>query len=273
MMKTMTITTYRKLPKVYDESHTISFRLMPNEDILKKTSEICEKQIVALSKKKIEKACFPKEIYRIVHPLKEDLLRKQVGIAYTQDYHPKMKELPYLSTVEKNYSDREILEFFLSLLKTLKEIHQNQVISGDITYSNIIMGQDLDYRFIDFEFAFVDSLPGLIKDCSDDIPFPSDWNKETLFYHYSEKEAFRYLDKANLINMMCYFLKFGTIPEKRIYSSFNDFDTLELPSAINTEFEKILMMKGIINREDYPIEEVETLIQKGYKLPYRKRKK
>lgn len=266
-MKWMLDSEYNGLPVIHLKNHhgTLVFRKMNDGTILKTVNWEFEKTIKKLKKlKQQEHVIYPKEIYRVMC---SNLL------TYTQEYAKDMEHMDSFSKFQVNYSDKEILEFFKSLLITLSKIHDSGVISGDITYSNIIMDENLDYNFIDFDLAYVGKLRGLIASCAiTEIPYLSNFDEVMLRGVYAEEDMFRYFDKANLVNMMLYAIIYGTIPSKRLLTPLSNFEKLEAEDAIQEEFRRFLAWDEKTSSSNYMIDVLDHLIEHDYKLPYRKRK-
>lgn len=264
-MKWMLDGTYYELPVIHIKKHHghHQFRMMPDGTIIKTINWKCKNAIQKLIKMNPpEHVIYPKQAFRIMH---SDLL------TYTQDYKEDMAPLYAFSEIEKNYSDKEILEFFKSMLITLSKIHNSGVISGDITYANIIMNEELDYNFIDFELAYVKNVRGLIASCATcEIPYLCFFDEVMLRSIYSEKDMFQYFDKANLINMMLYAISYGMIPSERLLPLFNNFEKLGLENNVKDEFKKFLAWDEKTEYSNYLIDVVNHLIEHDYHLPYRK---
>lgn len=266
-MKLMLDSMYNGLPVIHLKNPYGNrvFRKMPDGTILKTVDWEFEETIKKLKKlKPQEHVIYPKEIYRVMC---SNLL------AYTQEYAKDMRHMDFFSEVQVNYSDKEILEFFKSMLITLSKIHESGVISGDITYSNIIMDKNLDYNFIDFELAYVGKLRGLIVSrVITEIPYLFHFDAVMLRAVYAEEDMFRYFDKANLVNMMLYAIIYGTIPPKRLLTPLSGFEKLEAGDVIQEEFRRFLAWDEKTRDSNYMIDVIDHLVEHDYKLPYRKRK-
>jgi len=262
-MKWMLKQTYDNLPEIYLNEHHRAFKKMKDGTILKTVrSETKDVVYKLVKKKKIEHVIFPSEVIKI--------LSLDSKLAYTQEYVEKMENLSSFSKFEEHFSEKEIMLFFRSMLTTLSHLHKSGVVSGDITYSNIIMDSNLDYNFIDFELAFVDEKQGYMVNCTGDAPYLSHCDEEVLRSLYSEKEMFLYLDKANLVNMMLYAFLNGRIASTRNCAPFYQFLALEMDEWATNRFRDFLAPGIYTEKEDYMLDAIDYLIETNYQFPYRK---
>ncbi len=253
--------TYDELPKVYCSC----IRMMKDGKLLKQAFDDEVMVLKALKKKKVEGAIFPIELYRVL--IYGFLVYSQQNV---KDAYP----LSSFRKYESLYNDREILSFFRQLLLIERNLHQAGVVSGDITYSNILIDANLDIHFIDFNYAFVDDLVGSIARVpKDEVPFAVNTDLILMESMYSLKDQFQYYDKASLINMILYALSSGTFPADRLLPTFSSYERLDLKPSQKQAFEVFLSGKKRIAEDEYLLDVFDDLIAEDYPLPYRKLRK
>lgn len=196
--------------------------------------------------KKVDKVILPNEVFRFYF---------QELYCYTQDFIRGAFSLLSFSRFEKDFSDREILIFYRNLLETCFQMHQQDIMSGDLWYKNILLMEDLDYRFIDLELR---SSPLFLS------------HQEELYQDYPFSFQLMISDNTNLLAMILYSMLFGVFLDSRILSPIIDMSPFEFPNSIEERLKNAMLGVRIMD-QNYFLEEFDTLIQKGYKLPYRRK--
>lgn len=217
--------------------------------------------IKELMKFKIDKLGLPDEIYKVVFANM---------YLYSMPYFKDFKSLYYYKDYEKNFSDKEILNFFKNLLEKTYEMHQNGLASGDMWSSNILMNSNLDYRFVDFDYATTDNFLGHMINCGP--IFLDNYDNTVLNSNYSIKGQVELSDKMSILNMVLNCMATGNFSCERDIEIPSNFEIFNFPETLDKKFRLKFEEKELVRAEDYFLEEIDTLIKKDYKLPYRKKK-
>jgi len=116
------------------------------------------------------------KIYRIIEDEKHTYILEEY-------IHGKTLEQIINDNSTKNFSENEIKNIFLSLCKTLKILHDDEIAHQDIKLSNILMSDDGDIKLIDFdsatEFGFND-LFGKRKNGTEGFAAPEQYIEDKL---------------------------------------------------------------------------------------------
>lgn len=235
--------------------------ILDDKTLLKKIYEDDLSFIRSLTKFKIEKLGLPLEIYRVV--LSSCYL-------YSMPYFSRFETLDNFCELEKNFSDKEILIFYRNLIEKIQEMHTKGLASGDMHAGNIMIDENLDYRFIDFDYATTEKYVGHMVNCGP--LFLGNYEQNVLTSNYSVISQVELSDKMYLWNLITNCMVSGTFFSGRFVESITNFEELLLPDTIEKKFKSIFATKELPKEDDYFLEELDTLIKTDYKLPYRKKK-
>lgn len=237
--------------KLYDESRLIKRTIYGDSIFLKELSDI-----------KIDKVITPIDVYRMIYT---------TYYLYTMVYCKEFETLDNFRKYEHNFSDKEILLFFKNMIEKVREIHKFGLSSGDMHASNILIDENLDYRFIDFDYATTKNFIGHMVSCGP--LFLDNYDQKTLDSNYSTISQVELSDKLNLWNLILNCMKYGSFPDGRYQiERVTDFRMFDMPSSIDKKLSSIFNLKELPKTDDYFLEELDTLIKLDYKLPYRKKK-
>lgn len=218
--------------------------------------------IKSLKKLKIDKVSLPIDIYRTI---------VNGDYSYSVENFKDSKTVDYFSTFEKKYSDKEILKFFRDLLLSVEKMHKSGLFSGDIWSDNILIDENLDYMFIDFDYASTKEYLGYMAMRSQAL-FLDNYNKKILDSYFSLEEQVKLSDKLNLWNMILDCMLTGNFSSERNLDVIDDIDRLELPPLAYKQLAPVFNLEEFIHDDDYMLESMDELIKTDYKLPYRKKK-
>ncbi len=263
VMKYIFAKSFDKL-KVFEDECT-RLRFLDSKHLMKKIDAGCLETVKELQKKMIDKVVLPDEVYKVLFTNST----KEV-YAYREEYQEGFDPLTAFTWYEAGFSDREILEFYKNMLLGLQNMHQNGVWSGDIWPANILMNDCLDYRFIDFENGLTDLREN--PTMFDGSLFLHNYEKKMLDSTYSLYGQLELSDKMSLWNNILYSMKYGTFLDKRDIAPVPVplLESFEFPNSIEKELTTYMRFEDVLSTGDYMLEELDTLIQKEYKLPYRK---
>lgn len=191
---------------------------------------------------------------------------KANGTAYiVMEYVEGMTLLQYWKE-HGNFQDKEIFKKVLPLISTLRKVHDNQVIHGDISPENIMVQEDGTLKLIDFGSAGnYMSREMALKTVKDGYASAEQYTKDGATGPWTD------------IYSLCatiYFCITGKVPESAAQRTL--YDELEKPSELGVKIEdglEQILWKGISvdAKERYQtMEELETELRKV--IPEEKRK-
>lgn len=151
-----------------------------------------------------------------------------------------------------------LLKLLKKQMLALKSIHDNGVFHGDISVSNILMNQDLNFQFIDFDLGVVDSYVSvwnIYEGVDNVISSISNIDKLDLFYIYLKKflgikqyddiktSEYEYLlMPKEIIQMILDYKNHGNIPNDYYFIDVIDY-------LISTEYESpFIKMKSLMKK-------------------------
>ena len=259
MTRLITEGKFCSLPRLKNYS---DIKILDEDTLIKKTIYGDPIFLKELSKIKINKVVTPINVYRMLHT---------TCYFYTMTYYKKFQTLNNFGLYEHNFSDKEILLFFKNILEKVREIHKFGLSSGDMHIGNILIDENLDYRFIDFDYATTKNFIGHMVSCGS--LFLDNYDQKTLDSNYSTISQVELSDKLNLWNLILNCMKYGSFPDGRYQiERVTDFRMFDMPSSIDKKLSSIFNLKELPKTDDYFLEELDTLIKLDYKLPYRKKK-
>lgn len=235
--------------------------ILNDQTLLKRIYEDDLSFIRSLIKLKIDKLGLPLEIYRVVF---------SSCYLYSMPYFSTFKTLDHFDEFEKNFSDKEILIFFRNILEKVQEMHTKGLASGDMYAGNIMVDENLDYRFIDFDYATTSNFLGKMVNCGP--LFLDFYNSKTITSHYSLEQQIALSDKMSILNMILKCMLTGTVMQTRELQIPSNLKKLELANPVDRKMRLLFEKKELVKTDDYFLEELDTLIKTDYKLPYRKKK-
>jgi len=257
MTKLITEGKFYGLPSLEDYK---DIKVLDEDTLIKRTIYGDPIFLKELSSVKIDKVITPIDIYRILNT---------TYYLYTMTYCKEFETLDNLRKFEHNFTDKEILIFFKSLLEKVREMHKMKLSSGDMHAGNILVDENLDYRFIDFDYATTENFVGHMVLC--DPLFLNNYSKKTLDSNYNTEDQIQLSDKLNLWNMILHYMMYGNVYSNRHIKKFDTFSSLELPKEVDKKLNSIFKTEQLLKPDDYLLEELDTIIKKDYKLPYRSR--
>ncbi len=162
---------------------------------------------------------------------------------------------PYM----KGLDTKEVLCLYKKMATLLKKMHNSEIIHSDINATNIMINEDLDIKFIDFDASIIDSYIS-----RENIYLDENFSKSEIIINSIVD------DKIELLIMFLYYLANG-------YFEFNEdryinFSSLNLNNNIIKELRAYISGK-IKPINDYYFEDiVDDLLKLGYESPKCKRK-
>lgn len=172
--------------------------------------------------------------------------------------------LPYLNSYQTLYNFqnkldlKQVLLLFKRILNLTKEMHQNNIIHSDLYASNIMVNNNLDISFIDFDQSIINNHVSC----------------ENIYYEdcISLKEKKRLAtidDKLDVLAILLYYLIYGNY-QKDI--NFNlDLKDLVLPNILQRELVSYLDRKQEIKRDYYFEDIIDELVSLD-EIPSKKKK-
>lgn len=258
MTRLITEGKFCSLPRLKNYS---DIKILDEDTLIKKTIYGDPIFLKELSKIKINKVVTPINVYRMLHT---------TCYLYTMTYYKKFQTLNNFGLYEHNFSDKEILLFFKNILEKVREMHEFGLSSGDMHIGNILIDENLDYRFIDFDYATTKNYVGHMVLCGP--LFLDNYNRNVLDSNYDTNSQVELSDKLNLWNMILNCMIYGNFINSEITGRVSDFSVLDMPSSIDKKLSSIFNLEELSKTDDYFLEELDTLIKLDYKLPYRKKK-
>ncbi len=159
-------------------------------------------------------------------------------------------------------SDEEFLKLWKRNILLLKEMHNSDIIHGDIYSKNIMINNDLDIQFIDFDALIIENMVSN-EHCFDEEHYSID----------SIKQYGRYEDKTSLMGMYLSYLCYGKF-SSNIVALDNFFSNLHF-LGFSEEMEMELISYIIKDKkiiDNYYFEDmVDELIKMGYERKYVKK--
>lgn len=213
-----------------------------------------------------------KNLDHVNTPISYDRLTKEKIIEYNillsgfQSFNSIIM-LPYLkgyntlynTTFNNDFTTKDILLLLKKNMTILKDIHQDNVTHGDIHSSNIMINEDHDLEFIDFDSGTVDSY------VSEDNAF---------FYEqeYTSEEKIKKTrdeDKLDLLLMYLSYLGFGNFKKEQKFS-INIYDMIDDALCFDKVHKQGLY--DIINDKNttndyYYLDFIDSLISTDYQSP------
>lgn len=258
-MKLITEKRFFSLERLNEENKII--RILDNDTLLKKIDVDLLPIIRALLDFKIDKLGLPMDIYRVVF---------SPCFLYSMPYFSSFATLDNFKNIENKFSDKEILIFYKNIIEKVEEMHKKGLASGDIYASNIMIDENLDYRFIDFDYASTEKIDGYMLCCGP--LFLDNYNKKVLDSNYSVISQVELSDKMNLWNMILNCMLLGNFYNFRYIDRPYDFSAFNMPVTVEKKLSDIFNLVELPKTDDYFLEELDALIKSDYKLPYRKKK-
>ena len=258
MTRLITEGKFCSLPRLKNYSN---IKILDDDTLIKRTIYGDSIFLKELSKIKINKVVTPINVYRIIHT---------TCYLYTMTYYKKFQTLDHFDEFEKNFSDKEILIFFRNILEKVQEMHTKGLASGDMYAGNIMIDENLDYRFIDFDYATTSNFLGKMVNCGP--LFLDFYNSKTITSHYSLEQQIALSDKMSILNMILKCMLTGTVMQTRELQIPSNLKKLELANPVDRKMRLLFEEKALVKTDDYFLEELDTLIKLDYKLPYRKKK-
>ena len=172
--------------------------------------------------------------------------------------------LPYLNSYQTLYNFqnqldlKQVLLLFKRILNLTKEMHQNNIIHSDLYASNIMVNNNLDISFIDFDQSIINNHVSC----------------ENIYYEdcisLNEKKRLAMIDdKLDVLAILLYYLIYGNY-QKDI--NFNlDVKDLVLPNILQRELVSYLDRKQEIKR-DYYFEDIIDELASLDEIPSKKKK-
>lgn len=170
---------------------------------------------------------------------------------------PYLKEYTSLrnSILIESFDTVDGLKLMKELFEKLKYIHEHDLIHGDISSSNIMINDDKDVKFIDFENGIVDGM----------ISFFNDWgcmtdNHENIVL-FTKRE-----DIYDMIELLSKFLCFGSF-DQSLVTCQNGLKPLLLPKEIENILNHCLKSEENIPQGVYFTDIIDYLLAIGYESP------
>ena len=172
--------------------------------------------------------------------------------------------LPYLNSYQTLYNFqnkldlKQVLLLFRRILNLTKEMHQNNIIHSDLYASNIMVNNNLDISFIDFDQSIINNHVSC-----ENIYYEEDIALE------KKKKLAMIDDKLDVLAILLYYLIYGNY-QKDI--NFNlDVKDLVLPNILQRELVSYLDRKQEIKR-DYYFEDIINELASLDEIPSKKKK-
>lgn len=253
---------FEKLEK-FDPGHP-KIRTLGNGHLLKRIPESQVKHVRDLSKKRVKNLILPEKIYKVVNS--QDIDK---SYAYKMIKEKGFTDLTDFYCYEDEYDSKSILLFFKSLLESVQNMHKSGVASGDLWCGNILLNEGLDHRLIDFDIDYQEILEQYGRNCS--IPlFLEHYDECVLNSQLSYFDQIKLSDKMYLWNMILHCMYDSYFKRERFLEPITNLDKWEMPKNVQEQLEKYMQCQELPEKDDYFLEELDTLIKKNYVLPYRK---
>ena len=172
--------------------------------------------------------------------------------------------LPYLNSYQTLYNFqnkldlKQVLLLFRKILNLTKEMHQNNIIHSDLYASNIMVNNNLDISFIDFDQSIINN-----KVSIDNVYY------EDCISLKEKKKLAMIDDKLDVLAILVYYLIYGNY-QKDI--NFNlDVKDLVLPNILQRELVSYLDRKQEIKRDYYFEDIIDELVSLD-EIPSKKKK-
>lgn len=262
MLGYMRESQFQKLD-TYDSNHP-NLRVVNRHTMLKRFPEEHLPRIKDICGKKVSNLILPEKIYKISTPF--ETIHQY---AYRQKMESEFTNLIDFYCYENYYSDEEILLFFKSILETIQNMHNKGIVSGDLHCGNILLDEELNHKIIDFD---IDYATYLEEENPITLPlFLENYDLTFLRSNYSSQQQVELSDKMNLWNMFLHCMKYGWFSGFREHltpiPSLKEFGFSE---SIEKQLESYMRCEKVPDKQDYLLDEIDTLIKKKYRLPYRK---
>jgi len=245
-MKNMHYRKFISYPMIVPEKSMV--RLI-NEKYVIKIADCNLQHLFNLQQKHIDKVETPKSIYKIIKDKKNQYA---YTTTYWETYSP-------LSKYPLTCSTEEYINLILSIMQTIREMHQQDLYSQDLrNTNNIIINRDLDYRLIDFDYSIVN------KKASLKTPGELYASYRYIYENYPKKLGFleqaRITNKLVLLDLLIKGLTEGQVDD--------DTPTIIEEDVFPKEFEEeifaIFTGKREIKEEDYLEDLIKTLLDNNY---------
>ena len=187
--------------------------------------------------------------------------KSKIILPFLTDY----KALSF-ETFTPSISDEEFLKLWKRNVILLRELHDNDIVHGDIYGKNIMINDKLDIQFIDLDAMII----------GDMISIEHGLAEEKEDYTWDEfKQVGRYEDKVSLMGMYLYYLCLGKF-SSNIVALDNIFRYIHL-LGFSEEMELELISYMIEDKEiddNYYFEDmIDELIRMGYEKSFSKKRK
>ena len=228
-------------------------RLLNNHTIIKSINEPQYRLLKEIEGKKIDNVILPKHFYKLIPDMPG-----LSNLAYTQKRVKNFIPLAYFKKIESRYSDKEILMLFRNLFTTEYNMHKEDVTSRDMHNKNILINEELDHRIIDFDCTIY---PACIDHFTD----------ESLFPNYDTLERHKLSDKVCLLWHFLYGMRDGHFEHRRNLDEPDFLEDFHLPREIEEKWKLwVSDDASVLDKDEYFLEDFNTLIEENYKLPYRR---
>lgn len=205
-------------------------------------------------------------------PIKVDVLDKDDSRKCNVRNYKSKIILPFLAgyeaisfeTFTHSISDEDFLKLWKRNVILLRELHDNDIVHGDIYGKNIMINDKLDIQFIDFDAMIIGDMISMEQGLDDD------------YYTLDEiKQTGRYVDKFHIMGMYLYYLCLGKFSSDIVVLD-DIFKCIHLLGFIEEmELELISYMIGDKEIDDnYYFEDmIDELIKMGYERNFMKKRK
>lgn len=173
--------------------------------------------------------------------------RSVITLPYLKDY----KTL-YDTVFDGTFTTKDILQLLKKNMNILKDIHKNEVTHGDIHTSNIMINQNHDIEFIDFDSGTVN------KYISEENHFIFD------FFEHTTKEQIKATlcdDKISLLVIYLSYLSRGHFKKDQVLTDDLSFDKTHRKALQD------IMKEKDTNDNYYYLDFIDSLISTDYQSP------
>ncbi len=151
---------------------------------------------------------------------------------------------------------KSLLEIFKDSMEKLKELHRSGICHCDIHGRNIMINENLDIKFIDFESMIIDFY----------VP------KEPLFLLNSNLNSEEIIkkaknkDKIDMLKIFIWYLQNGTF-NNQLFGEISSIENLEFDKSIKKELENVLFTLQGVKDDYYFLDIIDYLQKEGYESP------